>query len=105
MSLLTAVEDDCKNGSTKKIKKEVLHDVIWEWEDDGSKWTPYSDDINEEISKSFQAGNDKMHFTTKGTKFEVIFSRMVQRNAVSCWERRIRTKPDSDADGGYDAMK
>ena len=73
--------------------------MIWKWEDDGKKWTPYSDDINKDICKAFKEGKLKANFTQNGTKFEIIFSRMVQRNSITCWERRIRLEPDGD-DGG-----
>ncbi|XP_065064179.1 poly [ADP-ribose] polymerase 2-like [Rhopilema esculentum] len=92
-----AVEDDTEDTLKKKIKKEDLDkELIWEWEDDGNRWTTYSDDLCKEISENFKEGKLKAPFVNNGTKFEAIFSRMVQRNKLSCWERQIRLKPNSE---------
>eukprot|EP00112_Aurelia_sp_Birch-Aquarium-sp1_P002057 Seg1224.3 transcript_id=Seg1224.3/GoldUCD/mRNA.D3Y31 product=Poly protein_id=Seg1224.3/GoldUCD/D3Y31 len=100
MSLLTD-NDDTEEVTTKKIKTESESiNLSWEWEADGPTWTAYADDINKEITDAFKSGKQKAPFSDNGKKFEVVFSRMVQRNAITCWERQIRLKEASDDEDG-----
>lgn len=99
-SLLTD-NDDTEEVTTKKIKTESESiNLSWEWEADGPTWTAYADDVNKEITDAFKSGKQKAPFSDNGKKFEVVFSRMVQRNAITCWERQIRLKEASDDEDG-----
>ena len=101
MKCLLTDDNGSKETTTKKIKAESESvDLNWQWEADGPKWTTFADDINKEITDAFKSGKQKVPFSDSGKKFEVVFSRMVQRNAVTCWERQIRLKEASDDEDG-----
>ena len=64
--------------------------MIWEYEGDKSKWTKYSDDQLRSISDAFKDGKTEVSINDGKADVTVIFSRMVQRNQKSSWEKRIR---------------
>ena len=78
---------------------DIKPTVIWEWEDDGSKWTKYDSTTSKKIHDAFTSSQIKTSFTNNGVQFDVLLDRMVQRNSKTFWERRIRANIQGE-DGG-----
>jgi len=91
------------SSSSKKVKTEPC-DIIWEWEDDEHSWTPFTKNLKKEVEEGFKGGLQKMKVKINDVSFDIIFDRMVQRNAKTFWERRIRAnvnKEDGGISGSY----
>ncbi|XP_006818261.1 poly [ADP-ribose] polymerase 2-like isoform X2 [Saccoglossus kowalevskii] len=80
----------------KKPKTELV--LSWEWEGDAGKWTAYDEDQIKEINDTFDEDKNKIEFIVGPTKFNVLLDKMVQKNAKTGWERRLRCliKDDND---------
>lgn len=66
----------------------------WQWEADGGKWTDFSDDHQQELSDGLTSSQASIVLTipntTPAVKMRVLYSRMVQANDRTGYERSIR---------------
>jgi hypothetical protein len=85
-----------EEGGSSAAKRKKL--VKWEWLGDGNTWTPYADDINDEIIEAFVGGNDELIVSVaKGVKMKIKLDHMVQTNTSTGWPRDIRCVPNDDS--------
>eukprot|EP00794_Sanderia_malayensis_P018644 gene18644-20525_t len=92
-------DDEQQPLSTKRAKKSSSDEVVWEFMGEGNFWTEFESNINKEINEAFKNRKDKITVMIKTTKFDIIFSnRMVQKNAITGWEKRIRIKNMEDTE-------
>lgn len=94
-------DEGCR--SSKRIKKEnVSLETRWEWEGDGGTWTSYTADLCMQLTDALNAGKKYMELKLPtGVVLKVMFERMVQKNKVTGWDRRVRRCVKHESDEGY----
>ena len=99
----TTTVDNSEEDDALVVAKNRPCTIVWEWENDGSVWTSFSPVHTSAIDDAFKCGLKKLDIFIHDVKFNVILERMVQRNAKTFWERRIRARGSEDDDGGLTA--
>ena len=99
----TAAVGNSEEDDGPVVAKNQPCTIVWEWENDGSVWTSFSPVHTSAIDDAFKCGLKKLDIFIHDVKFNVILERMVQRNAKTFWERRIRARGSEDDDGGLTA--
>uniref|UniRef100_A0A7M6DS52 WWE domain-containing protein n=1 Tax=Clytia hemisphaerica TaxID=252671 RepID=A0A7M6DS52_9CNID len=93
-------EENIPAGKRIKTEDKQQESVTWQWEDDGHVWTDFSTDIAKKIQEAFEGKMKKTKIEINDIKFDIIFERMVQRNAKTFWERKMRVVTSENDDGG-----
>ena len=107
MVFIIPIDDESEAvPAVKRIKTEENQEksTTWQWEDDGHVWKDFSADIAKEIQEAFKKQMKKTKIEINGIKFDIIFERMVQRNAKTFWERRMRVVTSEINDGGLSGV-
>ena len=78
-------------GGPKKKMSKVTSGVIWEWEGDGGKWTPFSNDHSRILCEALTNGDEDVTLqVSTGVKMRIRFDAMTQTNVRTGWQRNIR---------------
>ena len=72
--------------------------MVWEWEEDGGKWSPFSADHSQLLSEALIAGDsDTTVQVAPSVKMKIRFDAMTQTNTKTGWQRNIRCVDTSSA--------
>uniref|UniRef100_A0A1X7UIB7 Poly [ADP-ribose] polymerase n=1 Tax=Amphimedon queenslandica TaxID=400682 RepID=A0A1X7UIB7_AMPQE len=82
--------EDESNGDTVNIRQIQPTDAVWEWQDESSKWLPYSDTDTQSIEDAHAAGNASVTMTIMGRSYKIDFGKMEQVNVSTGVSRKIR---------------
>ncbi|XP_067163121.1 E3 ubiquitin-protein ligase DTX1 [Apteryx mantelli] len=68
--------------------------IVWEWESDGSSWTPYDMDICISIQNAYEKQHPWLDLSSLGFCYLISFSSMAQTNRQTQRRRRLRRRMD-----------
>ncbi|XP_068767339.1 E3 ubiquitin-protein ligase DTX1 isoform X2 [Struthio camelus] len=68
--------------------------IVWEWETDGSSWTPYDMDICITIQNAYEKQHPWLDLSSLGFGYLISFSSMAQTNRQTQRRRRLRRRMD-----------
>ena len=93
---MTPVED-CKPLFASEIMQPEIG-ITWSWENDVKSYSPYHPDVSDKLTKEYE--NDPTSSTVcfiNGQRYTVDFSKMVQINCLTGFQRKIRRTTKSPA--------
>ncbi|KAK6185449.1 hypothetical protein SNE40_007679 [Patella caerulea] len=100
------IKDEPEEEETPVLKRQktdstCTKEVQWEWEDNGSVWTPLAPDVNTKVNDAYLKGLKKIELdVVPGVAMIYMFNESLQKNKRTGYSRRIRVgiKDDSDKD-------
>ena len=72
------------------IHSFIPPDAVWEWEDEGHHWIPYTDADNQTIEEAHSAGDTVVALTILGRVYNLNLKKMTQENMSTNVVRNIR---------------
>ena len=72
------------------IHSFIPPDAVWEWEDEGHHWIPYTDTDNQTIEEAHSAGDTVVALTILGRVYNLNLKKMTQENMSTNVVRNIR---------------
>ncbi|KAM8797558.1 E3 ubiquitin-protein ligase DTX1 [Eudromia elegans] len=68
--------------------------IVWEWENDGSSWTPYDMELCITIQNAYEKQHPWLDLSSLGFAYLISFSSMAQTNRHTQRRRRLRRRLD-----------